>query len=669
MQGDFISLSAALSDYDGLSWTSASHNFILASFNYRLGILGFFPSAALDAEFAAGSVPGVSGNQGFQDQQLALHWVQDNIAAFGGDPSRVTIFGQSAGASFMCWHLISPQSQGLYARVIIESPVACDIRPLPSYYEVMIGMAQELSTYLNCSQFPDKLTCLRALPSEDLIALAAVTGSVSNWNASLNGYDIPNPTLAFTAGAFARVPVMLGTNHDEYTLLSRLLPSSIYSNETSYNEFIAADSFGSVPLISAFNLNNFNDDVYDAAVRYQTYQLYSCTCGRLANYFAAVGSVVYLYSFNHTPANGSYDYVPPSAFHTAELAFLFGNTPASYYVIADLAPSESDLLSTMRQLWVNFASSGNPTPSTPSPLTPNMTQWPAYEASTALGLIIDSTQAPLNWLVEYPLCPLFSPVDVERFAAMSNLTVSCNGDICTAVNGSVAAALGDPMLSGFLGQRYQVHGLDGAVYSIISSVSMQLNARFIFLGSGRCPTYGGADAGATRPTNCWTHPGSYFGSIGLRTAKGSRLLLQAGGSMTGFEEITFDGVDLTAVAGQAEVQHQPEIVQSSDLTLTLIDRHHLSVLHGVFILTLDSSDHFINIAKVAIDSWSALIEDVQPHGLLGQSWHRLTGTRRGLDVAEVEGRVDDYVDSNNDIFGINNIHSRFQFKTDVVGSE
>jgi NHL repeat len=219
-------------------------------------------------------------------------------------------------------------------------------------------------------------------------------------------------------------------------------------------------------------------------------------------------------------------------------------------------------------------------------------------------------------------------------------------------------ALGDPQFQGFLGQSYQVHGIDGAVYSIISSASLQLNARFAFLAQGRCPVYT-----RTRPAiNCWSHPGSYFGALAMRTQAGSRLLIEAGDAATGFQSIILDGINLTTSAVTADIRGEAVEVRGCGLTVRLLDRHHLTVVHGVFGVSIDSSDRFLNLAEVAISSWSELVRNVKPHGLLGQSWRRLEGADRGVDVPQVAGAVDDYADGDNDIFGVNNIHSRFDLE-------
>ena len=213
----------------------------------------------------------------------------------------------------------------------------------------------------------------------------------------------------------------------------------------------------------------------------------------------------------------------------------------------------------------------------------------------------------------------------------------------------MAAVSGDPQFRGFRGQSYQVHGLDGGVYSIISSASLQLNALFTFLSAGACPVY--PSTVSTAPENCWSHPGSYFGSLGLRTSKGDRLRIDAGAGGWGFHDVTLNG---------QSVLHREGLVLGVQLNVTMIDSHHLSIAHGTFSFSVDNSDGFVNLASITLhSSWSALTTRVQPHGLLGQSWMTHRGSDRGMEVAEVQGVVDDYLDVDGDLFGHHNVYDRF----------
>jgi para-nitrobenzyl esterase len=263
---------------------------VLVTLDYRLSTFGFFPSTDVNTEQNTLGLPPFTGNQGFQDQQMALRWVQTNIAAFGGNPNNVTLFGQSVGGGFMCQHLISPQSQGLFKGVISESPVSCDTNPAPDSLMVQSNLTSTYASLLGCTQAtaPARLACLRSVPASLFLAINNITGSDFAWSILLNGYDFPNSTTAFSTGAFSRVPVMMGTNRDEYALLYELYdpPLLNYSDPTAYYGFVNTYSYDSAALIAAANLSNFNNNILNASIPFQTLRNFTCAAGRTAGYLA-----------------------------------------------------------------------------------------------------------------------------------------------------------------------------------------------------------------------------------------------------------------------------------------------------------------------------------------------------------------------------------------------
>jgi para-nitrobenzyl esterase len=188
--------------YDGSDLARAGEA-VVVTLNYRLGVLGFLTAPALDAESEAH----VSGNYGLLDQLAALRWVAANIAAFGGDPRHVTVFGESAGGISVLDLLASPAAAGLFQRAIVES--ANDGRS-PS---LLMAEAQhaKIVEALGCDQAApaEVAACLRAAPVARLLGQAG-GGPV------IDGATLPEPPLtAFRDGRFNRVPVIVGTNADE----------------------------------------------------------------------------------------------------------------------------------------------------------------------------------------------------------------------------------------------------------------------------------------------------------------------------------------------------------------------------------------------------------------------------------------------------------------------
>ena len=200
---------------------------------------------------------------------------------------------------------------------------------------------------------------------------------------------------------------------------------------------------------------------------------------------------------------------------------------------------------------------------------------------------------------------------------------------------TTANAVGDPSFTGFRGQSYQVHGMDNTVYNVITDRFIQLNALFVFLTSGQCPIVGGQ-----RLTNCWSHPGSYFGALALQTATGHRVHMEAGSAKEGLL-LTVDDSPLTGT------------VTLPGLSVTRVNTHKAMIEAGLYRFTVENSDHFINLVEVDVTDWVLLRKDVQSHGLLGQTWQ----SHKGKNA--VEGEVDDYAEGDNDLFGSKFLYNRF----------
>jgi carboxylesterase type B len=203
--GSFLVGGSRAGVYDGARLATTGP-VAIASFNYRLGALGFLAG-----------IEGMTGNYGFLDQQMALEWVRDNIRAFGGDPDRVTIFGESAGAMSVGLHLISPQSRGLFRAAIMESnPYGI---PYKSETEAR-DAAERLRDGLGCGA--RGIECMRSAPldaivrhqTSDLIVLGGLLEGLRGdlvWAPVVDDVIIPTQPIA----ASARLPLLMGTNLDE----------------------------------------------------------------------------------------------------------------------------------------------------------------------------------------------------------------------------------------------------------------------------------------------------------------------------------------------------------------------------------------------------------------------------------------------------------------------
>ena len=181
---------------------------VVVSMNYRLGVFGFFVHPELAKESGHGS----SGNYGLMDQVAALQWVQSNIAAFGGDPGNVTIFGESAGSFSVSAQMASPLAQGLFQRAIGESgaffSATLDLKPLVKAEEDDAKFAEAVGA--------PTLEALRAKPADELLKVALRQGGGVRFAPDIDGWFFPETAYAiYAAGKQSHVPLLAGWNADE----------------------------------------------------------------------------------------------------------------------------------------------------------------------------------------------------------------------------------------------------------------------------------------------------------------------------------------------------------------------------------------------------------------------------------------------------------------------
>ena len=348
--GAFINGSGGL--YDS-RWLVSRGDVVVVTLNYRLGALGFLAHPSLGST-------GAVGNYGLADQQAALHWVHDNIANFGGDPGAVTIAGESAGGMSVCDHLVAPGSAGLFRAAIIESG--------PCQAQVALPDAQRSSLdYARAAGCGDPATaaaCLRALPASKLrkpvwyyhIGDDSLSGPVTGTNV------LPvDPMVAIGDGRAAKVPVLVGSNGDEFTLfvaLQYLRQNRPYTPE-QYPQLLS-QTFGpdAQAVAVRYPLQRYRGSVplaYSAAV---TDGVFSCVADRTAEGMAK-NAPVYAYEFNDrgAPAPDPLRSLPfpVGASHSLELRYLFdiGGAPA-------LNPGQQVLSDQMIDAWTQFVRDGNP---------------------------------------------------------------------------------------------------------------------------------------------------------------------------------------------------------------------------------------------------------------------------------------------------------------------
>ncbi len=356
------------SEYDGAA-LAAEAGIIVVTINYRVGVLGFLSHPALEPE---------SGNYGLEDQQAALTWVHHNIQAFGGDPGRVTIAGQSAGAFSVCAHLASAVSRPLFSQAIMQSG-GCGAQ---TKEDVMDSNAR-LVVALQCSDTPDVAGCLRATPVETL--LIGGDDPDVGWNPDIlrdTPALAPDPFEALTTGQSSQVPLLIGANRDEYRSFAfenpaagsqppefrglkedqylTLIADQFFFLPTEYLAKLAveypwpvdADALTASNLISAIR----TDVGWVAGIG-------GCSNRSLTQQAAANNdAATYAYQFDHRTGPGFLPNTTEFLFgagHNGELAYLFPS-----YSQGRVAPlfdaQERRLASTMKQWWGSFVRDGKP---------------------------------------------------------------------------------------------------------------------------------------------------------------------------------------------------------------------------------------------------------------------------------------------------------------------
>jgi para-nitrobenzyl esterase len=362
---------------------------VVVTINYRLGALGFLAHPALSAE----SRRSASGNYGLLDQQAALRWVHHNIPQFGGDAGNVTIFGESAGGLSVHEHLVSPLAGGLFNRAIVESgsysltqPSLADAQRTGATFASQAGCVDQSAA------------CLRALPVNDI--LAHQNGTIAS--PTVDGFVLPASVGdAVRSGRFNRVPVVEGTNHDEWRLFVAISELTNRAPLTADGYVPAIESTLGVPrstaesLAAAYPLSSYPSPSL-ALGALGTDAIFACNARTLVGLLSA-RAPTYQYEFNDPQA--PMPFLPPvsfptGAYHAAELPYVFVISPSL------LAPDQVRLSGTMVGYWTRFARTGNPN----SPSTP---YWPRAGAGERFQDLVPDAVRPATGFATDHRCALF----------------------------------------------------------------------------------------------------------------------------------------------------------------------------------------------------------------------------------------------------------------------
>ncbi|XP_077984264.1 acetylcholinesterase-like [Glandiceps talaboti] len=370
---------------------AALNDVIVVTINYRLGVFGFMSTGDSLA----------TGNYGLLDQVLALKWVNENIAAFGGDTDRITIFGESAGSMSVQFHIVSPLSSGLFHRAIMQSGSVNWDAGVLSDAKVEHIKAYGIGKAVGCEKDTSEelLECLRQVPVEDFIApqdmstgiLANITGlslAEISFMPYIDGQFVTeHPQKTVSEKTFNKVDTIMGTTADEGMLFliilfpNQLNESKVVMDKPTFDAMVPAFVFGPVskyPMVidSAKMLyTNWEEadlpeaNYADSFSQITGDQIFVCSTDATARAHYEAGLNVYLYHFDHRPSTSIYRTGSKwtKAAHGEDIQFVFG-----VHLISQIRPGkdivdkwvttdeEAGMSLQIMKYFTNFAKTGNP---------------------------------------------------------------------------------------------------------------------------------------------------------------------------------------------------------------------------------------------------------------------------------------------------------------------
>ncbi|MGN6207842.1 carboxylesterase/lipase family protein [Asticcacaulis sp.] len=380
--GGFVNGGSSPAVYDGSAF--AKKGVIMVSFNYRLGRFGFFGHPALTAENKDG---GLLGNYGYMDQIAALKWVQANIAAFGGDPANVTIFGESAGGGSVHMLMTSPLTKGLFARAIIQSGggrgnlmgerrLHEDLPNVPSSETLGVALAKK-----NGIEGTDAaaLAKLRALPAEtivDKLNLANMTSDTYGGPMVDGRIVVEDPQSAYLAGRYNKVPLMIGANSADIgfnfaqTKEAAFAPFGSHIDEAK----AAYDPMGNFP-VEVIRYFMGMDRMMIEPARF------------VASVLATQGVPSYEYRYAYVADSMKAEWKTGTP-HATEIPYVMDTVRAKYG--DKLTAADEKIADQTNSYWANFAKNGNPNGA-------GLPEWPQYDpkADVLMNFAPDGTPAAI----------------------------------------------------------------------------------------------------------------------------------------------------------------------------------------------------------------------------------------------------------------------------------
>jgi para-nitrobenzyl esterase len=336
---------------------ASSNDLIVVTINYRLGVFGWLSLAGLDAEAANRFA---SGNYGLLDMAAALRWLQENVEAFGGDRTNVTLSGTSAGGIGVCALMATPLREQLFHRAILQSAECTYSSGYITSHHAALRQGAMVAANAGCADSAAFVACLRAKPAADVLKASIGLGS---YKASVGGHLMARaPMDVIQSGDLRRIPVIVGATHDEQRR-SPLATTGFPGTQEGYQKYLA-DTFGTLaPLVAShYPPGAFKDPAYAAGAAASDSGVPNGigVCPMLVELGSALAKVTttFAYELNDPQASANSRDEPgfqPGSQHTAEIPFLFAQ-PAP----ETRSAAQMELANRMRRYWATFATNGRP---------------------------------------------------------------------------------------------------------------------------------------------------------------------------------------------------------------------------------------------------------------------------------------------------------------------
>lgn len=377
--GGFVNGGSSPAVYNGKHF--ARKGIVFVSFNYRLGRFGFFAFPALTKQAKGGLV----GNYGFMDQIAALKWVQRNIAAFGGNPHDVTVFGESAGGMSVHVLMTSPLAKGLFEKAMVESGggrtmmnatgVTKGLNGRPSAEQIGVNFAKSMGIQGDGAA---ALAKLRALPAKDIVNkmnMASMRAARSTYSGPMidGKIVIGQPETLYREGKYQHVPLLLGTNSMDLGFSFAKTQKQLFA-KFGKNAKKAEEAYGAKP---DSNLRMLGMKVAADAMMIEPARF-------VAQTLSSQGDPVWEYRFGYVADSMRSKW--PGAPHATEIPYVFDTVKAKYRAAA--TPADIKAGEETNSYWANFVKTGNPN-------GPGLPHWPRYSKSKDELMIFTENHGPV----------------------------------------------------------------------------------------------------------------------------------------------------------------------------------------------------------------------------------------------------------------------------------